>query len=63
MKQEGEIHLTMSEKLPYFKAGGNYEIADLYNYYYQKARNLAQLFDARNETNAFTKTLEETISL
>lgn len=63
LKQEGEIHLTMSEKLPYFKTDGNYNVADLYDFYYQKARNLAQQFDARNETNAFTKALEETISL
>lgn len=63
LKQEGEKQLTMSEKLPYFKADGNYKIADLYDYYYQKARNLAQQFDARNGTNAFMKALEETVSL
>lgn len=63
LKEEGSRQLTMSEKLPYFRADGNYRIADLYDYYYQKAKNLAQQFDARNGTNSFAKALDEIISL
>lgn len=59
LKEGGEKQLTMSEKLPYFKPDGNYKIAELYDYYYRKAKNLAQQFDDRNGTNSFTKALEE----
>lgn len=63
LKEDGQKQLTMSEKLPYFKTDGNYNIADLYDYYYKKANELAQQFDARNGTNSFSKALEEVVSV
>ncbi len=63
LKEGGLKQLKMSEKLPYFKTDGNYNIAELYDYYYQKAKNLARQFDARNGTGLFTKELEEAILL
>lgn len=63
LKEDGKKQLTMSEKLPYFKADSNYNIADLYDYYYKKANELAQQFDARNGTNSFSKALEEVVSV
>lgn len=62
LKNEDRKQLTMSEKLPYFQADGDYKVSELYDYYYQKAKNLAQQFDTRNGTNAFSKTLEDVIS-
>lgn len=62
-KDGGTKKLAMSNKLPYFSTDGNYNIAELYDYYYSKAKNLAQLFDARNGTDRFTKALTEAISL
>lgn len=63
LKEDGQKQLTMSEKLPYFKADGNYDVADLYDYYYKRANELAQQFDARNGTNSFSKALEEVVSV
>lgn len=62
LQEKGEKQLTMSERLPYFRADGNYNVSELYDFYYQKAKNLAQQFDNRNRTNSFTKALEEAIS-
>ena len=62
LKEGGNKQLAMSEKLPYFDVDGNYNIAELYDFYFQKAKTLAQHFDTRNNTNAFAKMLEEAVS-
>lgn len=62
LKEGGEKQLSMSEKLPYFEADGNYNTSKLYDFYFQKAKDLAQQFDARNGTDSFSKLLEEAIS-
>lgn len=61
LKEGGIKKLNMSDKLPYYKADGNYDLGEIYDYYYSKALSLAKQFDARNKTNAYIKELEEVL--
>lgn len=58
LKDGGSKQLTMSEKLPYYRTDGLYDVNELYDYYYQKASDLARRFDERNRTNEFIKGIE-----
>lgn len=59
LKEGGSKQLTMSEKLPYYRTDGIYDLSQLYSYYYEKAHDLAQRFDERNRTDKFIKELKE----
>lgn len=63
LKEGGMKKLDMSTKLPYYNADGVYDSAELYSYYLQKAKEMAQKFDTRNKTNEFVKGLEEMLHL
>ena len=55
-KNGGEVSLTISSQLPYFKLDGNYNLLDLYTYFKNEAMDLAKRFDARNNnTNYVTE--------
>lgn len=58
-----KMKLTMNEHLPYFKIDGNYNISELYNYYFLKAKKLAEQFDERNGTNALMNALKEIVPI
>lgn len=62
LSQGGVRNLKVSSKLPWYNADGTYNINELYNYYYNKAADLAQRFDARNGTPYFTQQLNDTIT-
>ncbi len=59
LKEGGSKRLVMSEKLPLYRTDGLYDLSELYDYYYQKASDLARRFDERNGTNEFVKKIEE----
>lgn len=61
LKEGGSRNLNMGIKLPYYSADNNYNVDDLYQYYYNKAAELANRFDLRNRTNKFMSELEEVI--
>lgn len=53
LKGEGERHMKLSPKLPYYNENDTYNLSELYDYYYATATKLARLFDKRNENNYF----------
>lgn len=61
LKQGGSRQLAMSEKLPYYRTDGMYNLDELYDFYYQKASDLARRFDERNKTDEFAKGIEEVL--
>jgi len=61
LKAGGEKKLDINTKLPYYKSDGVYDIRELYDFYHEKAIDLANRFDARNKTNEFMKGVEEVI--
>lgn len=61
LSQKGTKELNINPKLPYYKTDGIYNLEELYDYYYQKAFDLANRFDKRNGTDAFINGIKETI--
>lgn len=53
-KKEEIRELKFSPKIPFFRQDNKYNTRELYNYYYNKANDLAQKFDCRNENNYFS---------
>lgn len=61
LKDGGQKELKLNIKVPYFSSDNIYDTDQLYQYYYNKATDLARRFDARNGTNKFTAELEEVL--
>jgi len=59
LKEESVKKLNMDPQLPYFRLDNTYNVKELYDYYYQKADNLAQSFDERNGNQHFRNRLNE----
>ncbi|MFR9164928.1 MAG: hypothetical protein ACLVKO_01405 [Dysgonomonas sp.] len=59
LKEGGEKTLNMSSKLPYYNSDNKYNVTDLYNYYEEKAKKLAQQFDLRNGNDHFSERLQQ----
>lgn len=57
-KDRGERKLSISPELPYFSEDETYDTQVLYNYYLNRASQLADRFDKRNGNSYFTQTLE-----
>lgn len=61
LKEGGKKELNLSIKLPFYSSDNMYDVDQLYQYYYKKASDLAQQFDARNGTDAFARSLNEVL--
>ena len=54
-----KIHYDSS--FPLYREDGQYKIVDLFQFYYQRARDMAGKFDRRNGTEFYTNQLEESL--
>lgn len=59
LKSEGTKVLNLHTSLPYYNSDNSYVVKDLYDYYYSKAKRLAEQFDERNGNNLFKEELAE----
>ena len=57
-KEKGTKTLDMSLLMPYHRADNTYDTEVIYNYYYTKAADLADRFDARNGNTYFNRRLK-----
>lgn len=57
LKEKNEKNLNLNSELPYFNSDEKYDTEILYNYYLNRASELAQKFDKRNRNTYFTDTL------
>ena len=65
-KEEGAqgepmVKLSLDDTFPMYQESGVYDIGKLYEFYYQKAADLAAKFDARNGAEGYRKELEEAL--
>lgn len=60
-RKTGDIKLTMDASFSLYRESGQYKIADLYQYYYDRARDMAERFDQRNGTDHYHKSLVEAL--
>lgn len=58
VRKRKTVKLQMEPSFPLYQENGQYEINGLYQYYYNRARKVAELFDARNGTDCFCHWLE-----
>ncbi len=58
-KGEGKRKLQLEVKHPLYNNSQEYNLEDLYSHYYQKALDLAEKFDRRNETPSFIESLKK----
>lgn len=56
-KQQEEIHLALPKTIGCYQASGIYNIKEMEQWVYAQAEQIAQQFDARNQTDAFAKDL------
>jgi hypothetical protein len=61
LKEKGTKHLTVNTSLSWYREDNTYDLQEIYNYYYERAKDLAQKFDKRNGSNYFSKQLAEVI--
>ena len=57
------LNLKMPRSFPHYSVDGNYHAAELAEVFKEKADDLAARFDARNETDFFSRTMRETPGL
>ncbi len=60
-RKKTNIKINYDASFPLYREEGNYKIAELYDFYYQRAYILAQKFDVRNGTDFYQKRLERSI--
>jgi len=61
LKEKGTKQLNVSPSLEWYRSDNNYNLSDLYNYYYERAKILAEKFDKRNGSKYFNKQLLEAL--
>ena len=55
------VKLALDASFPLFTEHGQYRIADLYRYYYDRAADMAHKLDTRNGTDYYRLLLQETV--
>jgi hypothetical protein len=60
-KGEGNIVLNVNSSLSWYKEDKSYDLQEVYNYYYERAKDLADRFDQRNGNKHFNKQLAEAV--
>jgi tetratricopeptide (TPR) repeat protein len=53
LRSEESRTLDISPSLEWYREDKRYDVKEIYNYYYNKAKNLAERFDRRNGNNSF----------
>lgn len=61
-RKRNTIKLDFDKSFPLFQESGQYKIEELYRYYYRRARDVAEKFDARNRTDYYCRKLEEALA-
>lgn len=56
-RKTGTIKLSLDTAFPLYQENGEYRIADLYRYYYDRAEDMAEKFDRRNGTEHYHEKL------
>ena len=56
-RKTGTIKLSLDATFPLYRENGQYKISDLYQYYYNRASEMAERFDHRNGTEYFHEKL------
>jgi len=57
------VKLDLDQSFPFYSGDMVYNVEELYNYYYNQAKDLAVKFDKRNGTDAYMDQLEEDIQI
>jgi hypothetical protein len=57
------VKLPYDSDFPLYQESGQYETAVLYDYYYRRAKELAEKFDTRNRAEGYGKELEEALCM
>ncbi len=58
--RKGEyVKIGFDDTFPLFREDGRYRIEELYKYHYNRAREVAEKFDARNGTDFYCRSLKE----
>lgn len=52
-RKTGRVRLSLDAAFPLYREDGQYRIADLYQYYYDRAKETAKRFDQRNGTDYY----------
>ena len=60
--ESGNKELKINTRLPFYKSDNVYNIQEIYDFYLNKAEDLAQRFDLRNDNTYFSHRLQKTIS-
>jgi tetratricopeptide (TPR) repeat protein len=60
-KGEGNKIININPSLSWYKEDNSYNLQEVYNYYYERAKDLADRFDQRNGNKYFNKQLAEAI--
>ena len=63
LNEDGNRTLKINAVMPWYKSDNNYDIKELYNYYYNIANDLARRFDARNNSVYVTHQLENIFAI
>ena len=58
-----QVKLPFDNSFPLYRESGQYGIQELYDFYYKKASDLAEKFDARNGADGYRKELEEALCI
>ncbi|MDR1583500.1 MAG: hypothetical protein LBS55_09645 [Prevotellaceae bacterium] len=58
---EGSKTLNLNPSIEWYREDNTYNLKEIYNYYYKKAKDLAERFDKRNGNGYFNKQLAEVI--
>lgn len=58
LKTGGTKVLQINSAMPWYKADGNYNLLELYNYYHKQATEIASRFDKRNGNTCFTNQIK-----
>lgn len=58
-RKTGTIKLPLDAAFPLYQESGQYRLADLYQYYYNRAKEIAEKFDQRNGSDHYHKRLVE----
>lgn len=56
-RKTNTIKLSLDSAFPLYREDGQYKIAELYQYYYSRAKEMAQRFDQRNGTDFYQREL------
>lgn len=55
--------LDLDNSFPLYNEDKSYNIEDLYNYYYNKAEDIARKFDKRNNADSYIKKLNKSLEI